>query len=257
MLCEKCGNNNPESNNRCSYCGSQMPVTEMCKGFADILTYSPPEQTVFPGGYTPPYTTNISEGISEEDMKKIIRKTDSIISFSRKNLVVSLISLMLAIVIIVCTCLVLSSNKALEKKIDIFISGPETTVKSDATDELKEFLAGDPMTDIIELNDKVESFDSSTCTLQDITGFYNELDNISKDVEKTSKNKQALTDKVSHTKDIIGDLAIGYCTNQISSVASDAAVKSNLKAEITSCINPEKFNDSQKEKYNALIQQLG
>lgn len=125
MLCEKCGKNNSESSNICSYCGSEMPTTEMCKGFADILTYSAPETTNISAGYTPTHTINSLEGISEADMKKIIKKTDSIISFSQKNLIVSLISVVLTAIIIICTWFVIcsnnkleESNKNLEKKID-------------------------------------------------------------------------------------------------------------------------------------------
>lgn len=43
MLCNQCGKNNPFGVNECTYCGARMPAREACGGFADILTYQPPQ----------------------------------------------------------------------------------------------------------------------------------------------------------------------------------------------------------------------
>lgn len=42
MLCNQCGKNNPFGVSECTYCGASMPARSACGGFADILTYQPP-----------------------------------------------------------------------------------------------------------------------------------------------------------------------------------------------------------------------
>ena len=118
MLCEKCGKNNPENALICSNCGSEMPKTEKCNGFADILTYNPPESTGAVENYASSYSANQTEGISEFDMKKIIRKTDNIIKISQKNTLFGLISVVLGCVIIICSVLTISSNRQNAREID-------------------------------------------------------------------------------------------------------------------------------------------
>ena len=43
MICNKCGKNNPAGTQLCPSCGEEMPGSVNCGGFADILTYTPPE----------------------------------------------------------------------------------------------------------------------------------------------------------------------------------------------------------------------
>ena len=118
MLCEKCGKNNPENALICSNCGSEMPQTEKCNGFADILTYTPPESNGANESYSSAYSANQTEGISEFDMKKIIRKTDNIIKISQKNTLFGLISVVLGCVIIICSVLSITSSKQNAREID-------------------------------------------------------------------------------------------------------------------------------------------
>ena len=118
MLCEKCGKNNPENALICSNCGSEMPKTEKCNGFADILTYTPPESNGANESYSSAYSANQTEGISEFDMKKIIRKTDNIIKISQKNTLFGLISVVLGCVIIICSVLSITSSKQNAREIE-------------------------------------------------------------------------------------------------------------------------------------------
>ena len=118
MLCEKCGKNNLSDAAECSFCGAPMPLQEKCNGFADILTYTPPETGGFFGGTTAPYSSTQTEGISEQEMKKIIKKTDNIMQFSQKNIIISLASVVLGLVIVIFSIYMVIVNNNISDKVD-------------------------------------------------------------------------------------------------------------------------------------------
>lgn len=138
MLCEKCGKNNLSDAQECSFCGATMPLQEKCGGFADILTYTPPETSGFSGGIASTYSSTQTEGISEQEMKKIIKKTDNIIQFSQKNIIISLASVVLGLVIVFFSIYMISVNKGiatriekLEKSIELITGVSQDNTKAD------------------------------------------------------------------------------------------------------------------------------
>ena len=104
MICDKCGKSNISGLSECSYCGAEMPKTSACGGFADILSYKSSSET------TPPTITpdvpryekeKKSEGISDLDMQKLIKKSDSIMKSTKVNSLFGLIAIGLSFLILV------------------------------------------------------------------------------------------------------------------------------------------------------------
>jgi len=104
VICDKCGKSNISGLSECSYCGAEMPKTSACGGFADILSYKSSGET------TPPTITpdvpryekeKKSEGISDLDMQKLIKKSDSIMKSTKVNSLFGLIAIGLSFLILV------------------------------------------------------------------------------------------------------------------------------------------------------------
>lgn len=104
MICDKCGKSNISGLSECSYCGAEMPRTSACGGFADILSYKSLDET------TPPTikpdvlkyeNEKKSEGISDLDMQKLIKKSDSIMKSTKVNSLFGLIAIGLSFLILI------------------------------------------------------------------------------------------------------------------------------------------------------------
>ena len=104
MICEKCGKSNISNLSECAYCGAKMPKTTGGGGFADILSYNAA------GGVTPsPVKPEMhkdekekpSEGISELDMQKLIKKSDNIMKSTKINSLFGLVAIGLSFLILI------------------------------------------------------------------------------------------------------------------------------------------------------------
>ena len=104
MICEKCGKSNISNLSECAYCGANMPKTTGGGGFADILSYNAA------GGITPsPVRPEMhkdekektSEGISELEMQKLIKKSDNIMKSTKINSLFGLVAIGLSFLILI------------------------------------------------------------------------------------------------------------------------------------------------------------
>ena len=104
MICEKCGKSNISNLSECAYCGAEMPKTTGGGGFADILSYSAA------GGVAPsPVRPEMhkdekeksSEGISELEMQKLIKKSDNIMKSTKINSLFGLVAIGLSLLILI------------------------------------------------------------------------------------------------------------------------------------------------------------
>ncbi len=104
MICEKCGKSNISNLSECAYCGAEMPKTSGGGGFADILSYNAA------GGVTPsPVRKEIrkeekekpSEGISELEMQKLMKKSDNIMKSTKINSLFGLVAIGLSFLILI------------------------------------------------------------------------------------------------------------------------------------------------------------
>ncbi len=109
MICEKCGSNNPKNSAACPRCGANMPDTEMCGGFGDILSYEGPTTVV---------NTSVSNGVNEKIVQNLEKKLNVAIQTQRKFKILSIISWSFSLIILVCLiftiCASCSKNKATE-----------------------------------------------------------------------------------------------------------------------------------------------
>ena len=113
MICEKCGKSNIRGLAVCKYCGTDMPEINHCSGFSDILTF---ENTEAPSSPVTGFELNKSEGISERDMQKLIKKSDKIIKSTRTGAMFGLIAIGLSIVILICSVVIgMSTLNAVNK----------------------------------------------------------------------------------------------------------------------------------------------
>lgn len=104
MICEKCGKSNTSNLSECAYCGAEMPKTTGGGGFADILSYSAA------GGVAPSLVRpemhkdekeKSSEGISELEMQKLIKKSDNIMKSTKINSLFGLVAIGLSLLILI------------------------------------------------------------------------------------------------------------------------------------------------------------
>ena len=91
MICEKCGSNNPKNSEVCTKCGAKMPTTEICGGFADILSYKGPAAAPVAGS-----------GVDEKTIQKLERKVNVALETSRKLTILTFISLAFCMIMLVC-----------------------------------------------------------------------------------------------------------------------------------------------------------
>lgn len=96
MFCDKCGKDNRNGANICGFCGAPMPATERNSGFADILSFE--SKMSADGAPMSAYTER-----NDADMQKLIKKTDNIMSVGRKNIVFNLITIIICVVILICS----------------------------------------------------------------------------------------------------------------------------------------------------------
>lgn len=104
MICDKCGKSNISGLSECFYCGAEMPKTSACGGFGDILSYKSIGETA-PSTIKPDVPKyekeKNSEGISDLDMHKLIKKSDSIMKSTKVNSLFGLIAIGLSFLILV------------------------------------------------------------------------------------------------------------------------------------------------------------
>lgn len=104
MICEKCGQSNIQGLSKCAYCKADMPAASGGGGFADILSYTAPESAV---SDTPYYERERkTEGISDADMQKLIKKSDNIMRTTQKNTFFGLIAIVLSLVILLSSVII-------------------------------------------------------------------------------------------------------------------------------------------------------
>ena len=103
MICDKCGKSNISELSQCAYCGEKMPQTSGGGGFSDILTYNSVHKiptAINP--YMPVFGKETkSEGVSEEEMQKLIKKSDNIIKSTRINSLFGLIAIGLSFIVLI------------------------------------------------------------------------------------------------------------------------------------------------------------
>lgn len=104
MICEKCGKSNISDLSECAYCGAKMPKTSGGGGFADILSYNA-AGGVAPSPVRPEMRKDenekTSEGISELDMQKLIKKSDNIMKSTKINSLFGLVAIGLSLLILI------------------------------------------------------------------------------------------------------------------------------------------------------------
>jgi len=86
MICEKCGSNNPKNSAVCTKCGAKMPNTEICGGFADILSYKGPVSV----------DANVN-GVDDKTIQKLERKVNAALQTGRKLTVLTFVSLAISV----------------------------------------------------------------------------------------------------------------------------------------------------------------
>ena len=133
MICEKCGSNNPKNSAVCTKCGANMPTTEICGGFADILSYNGPASSV----------TNVS-GIDEKTIQRLERKVNAALATSRKLTILTFISLAFCVILLVCFILTSCSftGCSFGKKEETVAPPSSTEQTIDQVTELPEFIDG-------------------------------------------------------------------------------------------------------------------
>lgn len=104
MICEKCGKSNISDLSECAYCGAKMPKTSGGGGFADILSYNA-AGGVAPAPVRPEMhkdeNEKTSEGISELDMQKLMKKSDNIMKSTKINSLFGLVAIGLSLLILI------------------------------------------------------------------------------------------------------------------------------------------------------------
>lgn len=80
-----------------------MPQKTNCGGFADILSINIPEPDVDIKG---PYGAEESEGVSEVEMQKLLKKIDRIMMETRQNGRYGLIAILLSVVILISSIII-------------------------------------------------------------------------------------------------------------------------------------------------------
>jgi len=242
MLCEKCGKNNLSDATKCSSCGEPMPQQEKCNGFADILTYTPPETSPVSDGYSTIYNAPQTEGISEQEMKKIIKKTDNIINFSQKNIIISLASVVIGLVVILFSMYTIGEINSLEKKISSLTPVetedyiPDQEISSTGNPDLFE----NPNRNITSLKADIENYKKTTkpedYSEDKLNEFLAVLTSIDK--SKLSEKEQETFEKC---KDELFECYIEYFEEQEEKCGEDKEELGKLKAKL------EKFkNDNSK-----------
>ena len=112
MICEVCGKSNINGLTECRYCGAKMPALSGANGFADILSINPSQND---SGNITGSAVNMmaekkrTEGISDADMQRLIKKSDNIIRNTKANSVVGVIAVILSVIIFVSsvvTCMI-------------------------------------------------------------------------------------------------------------------------------------------------------
>ncbi len=150
MICDKCGKNNPTGAQKCSSCGEDMPTTASCGGFYDILNFSDlPNE----GLKEKASQENGAEGIDQQNMQKLLKKSDSIIKNTQKNTVFGLVAIGLSLVILISSVVIgvitVNSVKNYEKETTKKINDSITRIE-EATKELK-----NTQSKIVEESEKV------------------------------------------------------------------------------------------------------
>lgn len=104
MICEKCGKSNISNLSECAYCGAEMPKTTGGGGFADILSYNAADGVV-PSPVRPEMHKDekekSSEGISELEMQKLMKKSDNIMKSTKINSLFGLVAIGLSLLILI------------------------------------------------------------------------------------------------------------------------------------------------------------
>ena len=104
MICEKCGKSNISNLSECVYCGAEMPKTSGGGGFADILSYNA-AGGVIPSPVKPEMHKDEkekpSEGISELNMQKLMKKSDNIMKSTKINSLFGLVAIGLGLLILI------------------------------------------------------------------------------------------------------------------------------------------------------------
>jgi len=186
MICEKCGKSNIDELSQCAYCGAEMPLKTGGGGFADILSYNS-------GGATPPRPIKtessqheiLGERIREEDMQKLLKKSDNIIKSTKVNSLFGLVAIALSILILI------SSIVFGIITINIVKGYKEETVKQ--IEEITTSVDG-RMTKIEEIISKTEP-----------TGKPGEVDSSETNNEDTKDNSSAENQDEEENKDKNGD----------------------------------------------------
>lgn len=105
MICDKCGKSNINSLSECFYCGAKMPPLSSNGGFADILSFNGSSPSAEHKETVKKDDTK-SEGISELEMQKLFKKTDSIIKSTHKNTLFGLIAIGLSLLILISSIII-------------------------------------------------------------------------------------------------------------------------------------------------------
>lgn len=104
MFCNKCGKNNNDGLSKCAHCGAPMSSTVKFSGFADILSF---EKT----NTVNDNVSNLAER-NDEDMQKLIKKTDNIMNVGRKNALFNLITIGVCVVTLLVSVVLGLNSKA-------------------------------------------------------------------------------------------------------------------------------------------------
>lgn len=100
MICDKCGKSNIPGTTECSYCGAEMPRASGGGGFADILSY----HAIGGISHSPVKkyeNKKRTEGNSEAEMQKLIKKSDGILKSTKINSLFGLVAIGLCILILI------------------------------------------------------------------------------------------------------------------------------------------------------------
>ncbi len=114
MICDNCGKSNATDITICAYCGAEMPKTTDCAGFGDILTYKAPEPVIPVAGVG---MSDDSGRVSDEDMKNLLRKSDSIMRGTKFNLLLVGICAFMLLISIVISVYTVSKISNLEERL--------------------------------------------------------------------------------------------------------------------------------------------
>lgn len=155
MICEKCGSQNIDGVKFCTGCNSPMPPVSGCGGFGDILDFESINATPTVAATSP---VVVQGGYNEEDMRNLLRKTDSVIRQTDRNGRLSLIAIFVSLAAIVCTVVmgvsIISMVEEQNAKIDKLIASTEEEVANDieafAKDATSEVVVPDETIEIVE-----------------------------------------------------------------------------------------------------------